>query len=202
MEHHAFVFTADSIEDAPIESTYKVQSADVRHYVQDSFGINDARTLSVEASTKPLQGEHKVFVIAVRTIAIDAQNALLKLFEEPPSHARFYLILPASLPLLPTLRSRLAFQTQTPMSMEDDGVFEEFARATYADRIACIADKVKTKDVAWMETVVRGCEAAAHADRTMLEATLFVRTYMPYKGSSMKMLLEHLALTLPRSGSL
>lgn len=199
MEHHAFVCIADSIEDASIDAAYKVQSADVRHYVQESLSIHDARMLSLEASTKPLQGDHKVFVIAVRTMAVDAQNALLKLFEEPPSFARFYLILPASMPILPTLRSRLSFQMYTSKELEENEAFEQFASAAHAERIALIAEKTKAKDTAWMEAVVRGCEASAHADAKMLEATLFVRTYMPYKGSSMKMLLEHLALSLPGS---
>ena len=72
-----------------------------------SFLMDDARSLR-ERATLRATGEHgRIFVIAAPTIAPDAQNALLKTFEEPPAGARFILVVPAPDMLLPTLRSRM-----------------------------------------------------------------------------------------------
>ena len=48
----------------------------------------------------------KIFVISAEIITEEAQNALLKIFEEPTSGTHFFIILPQDI-LLPTLRSRM-----------------------------------------------------------------------------------------------
>ena len=67
----------------------------------------------------------------------------------------------------------------------------------YAERIAEIAERAKAKNHQWMEDIVKGSETVAVRSPKLLEAVVFTRTYMGYKGSSMKMLLEHIALNLP-----
>lgn len=198
MHHHAYVYTADSIASAPIDTYLKTLSVDVRHFEASSFSINDARTLSLEAITRPIASPYKEFVICAHKIAVDAQNALLKIFEEPPAHVRFHLITPASVSLLPTLRSRLSAHTRMDtQSQPVSPAFALFARMGYAERIAEIAERAKAKDHQWMEDIVKGSETVAVRSPKLLEAVVLTRTYMGYKGSSMKMLLEHIALNLP-----
>jgi len=50
-----------------------------------NFTINDARTLSDRAQLRAMGTGGRVFVIFAPTIPADAQNALLKTFEEPPA---------------------------------------------------------------------------------------------------------------------
>src|SRR4051812_19924268 len=56
-----------------------------------SFTMDDARALSERATLRGRGVGGRVFVIAAPTIAPDAQNALLKTFEEPSAGARFFL---------------------------------------------------------------------------------------------------------------
>ena len=48
------------------------------------LSVEDARRVSELAAGAPFVGEHKVVIIAASRAYHEAQNALLKLFEEPP----------------------------------------------------------------------------------------------------------------------
>ncbi len=71
--------------------------------------VDQIRDMIAEAYILPNEAERKVFIIEeAELLNTSAQNAMLKLLEEPPSYAAF--ILKASNPgaLLPTVRSRCA----------------------------------------------------------------------------------------------
>jgi DNA polymerase III delta prime subunit len=205
--HHALLLHADSLEVSTIQDEYKKQSADVLHFVRDRFSIDDARELSVFAAQTPFEAEVRVFVIAVKDIAIEAQNALLKLLEEPPSTARFYIVVPKTTLLLPTLLSRLSVQTDIVESADTVNThFESFLKSSYADRLLSIAEHTKEKDLPWIDAVLGGAESYASQmkdkDVQLYTAILFARKYIKTKGASAKMLLEELALCLPLAKAL
>lgn len=67
------------------------------------------RQLQADAYIRPNEGRHKVYVIPrAQNMNENAQNALLKLIEEPPSYAVFLLLTDNAEKLLPTVRSRCA----------------------------------------------------------------------------------------------
>lgn len=72
------------------------------------FSVDDARALRDIASLSPVGGKSKAVIVSVERMFHEAQNALLKLFEEPPEDTTLILIVPAAGILLGTLRSRLA----------------------------------------------------------------------------------------------
>lgn len=199
--HHAILVYADGVESASIPEVYKKQSVDVQHIIRDRFSIDDARELSASALQTPFESEVHVFVILVRDIAVEAQNALLKLFEEPPIHSRFFIIGAPTLVLLPTLQSRLLIAGPAENVSEENETFTIFKNASYADRLLVIAQKTKEKDRVWISQILEGCEReyvlqnGRNAD--LLKAILFVRTYIETKGASAKMLLEDIALRMP-----
>ncbi|MDE1974924.1 MAG: hypothetical protein KGI49_00185 [Patescibacteria group bacterium] len=85
--------------------------------------IDDARELKALSGTRPVtdvsknDGDgKKIFVLRMDGITVEAQNALLKLLEEPPEYARFFLILPSAHLLLPTVRSRLSLMDTSSYS--------------------------------------------------------------------------------------
>jgi len=69
------------------------------------FSVDDARAIRERASLRPV-GDRRVFVIVAPDMNHNAQNALLKILEEPPADAMFFFVVPAPEMLLPTLRSR------------------------------------------------------------------------------------------------
>jgi DNA polymerase III delta prime subunit len=76
----------------------------------ETFTIDHARELKLVHEMRPVINDgKKIFVISVDGITVEAQNALLKLLEEPAEYAHFFLIVPAVHLLLPTVQSRLSF---------------------------------------------------------------------------------------------
>jgi len=77
-----------------------------------AHGMATARLISRRAALTPVEGRRKVFIIgeAERLVAQEsspeAANALLKLFEEPPTETYFLLTSADPGRLLPTIRSR------------------------------------------------------------------------------------------------
>ena len=67
------------------------------------------RRLQADAYIRPNEGQKKIYVIPrAQDMNESAQNALLKLIEEPPAYAVFLLIASNAAKLLPTVRSRCA----------------------------------------------------------------------------------------------
>jgi len=210
--HHAYILFANSLEESLLPIAYKVPSMDVFHVNTQRLSIDEVRSLTTLSLQRPFEGDTRVFIIVTKDIAIEAQNALLKLFEEPPLHARFFLVLPSTAFLLPTLRSRVAvFENDSDSDSDSEGVvvsdadkndvFASFLSMNHAERMLAISDHTKEKDPVWIEAILRGCERWAHmhaqTHTSMLTGILMVRQYIDSKGASAKMLLEELALLLP-----
>ena len=74
---------------------------------KESGGIGDIKKLSTRIHQRPYESTLKSFVITeAQNLTIEAQNALLKVLEEPPQSSRFILTAPTSEGLLPTVSSR------------------------------------------------------------------------------------------------
>jgi len=70
-------------------------------------GVDDARELRERAMYAPVNSRFKVYIIdEAHQLSRDANNALLKLIEEPPSHLRFVFATTEPDKILPTIRSR------------------------------------------------------------------------------------------------
>lgn len=201
--HHANLVFADSLSDAALPASYKTASADVVHFAADRFSIDDARELSRLAELRPFEpGANRVFILIAKDIAIEAQNALLKLLEEPPQYVLIYVVVSKTTYLLPTLLSRLSVETPkdaiSEVPMYED--FKAFTKSSYAERLSQIALKTKEKDSPWIENILQGCEAfcaqAPLKNAKILETIIFIRSYIGTKGASSKMLLEELALLM------
>ncbi len=72
-----------------------------------NFSIDDSRVVSDLAERKSVLGGVKIFVIKADFLTTEAQNSLLKTFEEPTGDTHFFIISPQD-SLLPTLKSRVS----------------------------------------------------------------------------------------------
>ena len=71
------------------------------------FKIADSRALSEAQLSLPVKYDRKIFIISTNFITKDAQNSLLKIFEEPRADSVFFLVMAGASDLIPTLKSRL-----------------------------------------------------------------------------------------------
>lgn len=103
-----------------------------------TISVDRIRRLREDAIVKPNEAIRKVYLIPkADTMTREAQNALLKLLEEPPSYAVFLLLCTKATELLPTIRSR----TQI-FSLEENPVLGVSA----AEQAAAIAAAIPSKD--------------------------------------------------------
>ena len=69
--------------------------------------VDQIREMAASAAILPNEAERKVYIICeAETLNPAAQNALLKLLEEPPAFDAFLLVASGTAPLLETVRSR------------------------------------------------------------------------------------------------
>ena len=84
-----------------------------------SVSVELIRQMQTDAYIRPNEGSRKVYLIPRAMDMTDAaQNALLKLMEEPPSYAVFLLLTDNAEKLLPTVRSRCAELRLEPVPAE------------------------------------------------------------------------------------
>lgn len=74
-------------------------------FVRDDFKIEDAKEVIAEAYKA--EEKLKTLILGAKSFTIPAQNALLKILEEPPRNIAFILLAPNKSTFLPTVRSRL-----------------------------------------------------------------------------------------------
>jgi len=177
-----------------------VDPADLVRRELVSLTIGDVRELIHHAYLAPVTaGKNKFVVVVAEQINHEAQNALLKLLEDPPAHTTFHFVVREQGRLLPTVLSRFAIHEEAAID-EEEGVADAFLRAPFAERLAEIARRVEEKDTAWQEALMAELELAAGQgalSRSAVAELLFVRGHLTGPGASRKMLLEHLALALP-----
>lgn len=195
--NHAFLVLADNLSSADVPDELKTEGADTRHIIVESFGIDEARNLKNLAGERAFSGEHHHFIITTRSITEEAQNALLKLFEDPPSGAIFYLVIPSENRLLPTLRSRLYLE-QNQNNSEKEDLAHAFLRLDYKERMEWVADTAKKDSDKLVDLVREIARLDLHAwPLRAKHALLLAERYVYNRGAGKKMLIEELALSLP-----
>jgi DNA polymerase-3 subunit delta' len=87
---------------------------------EDRIRVELVRLMLREAALKPFQSQRKIFVIFhAETMMDTAQNAFLKVLEDPPAHSYFVLVCDNLRELLPTIRSRCQKLLVPPLPPED-----------------------------------------------------------------------------------
>ena len=72
----------------------------------ETFGIDEARELRLLSTRKSITSR-KIFLITPMRLTLEAQNALLKTFEDPSPDTLFFLAVREEALIVPTLRSRM-----------------------------------------------------------------------------------------------
>ena len=96
-----------------------------------TIGVDPIRALISECGARPFSEKHKVFIIKDGDILTpEAQNALLKVLEEPPEYAVFIIVCSDSEILLETVRSRSVTVTFPPVGAD---VVKRYIENKYPD---------------------------------------------------------------------
>lgn len=83
------------------------QNPDFYFYDFPKFGVEESANLVQQALKKSFNNGKKVFFVHIKQISREAQNALLKILEEPPFGTYFLIYSPLSCGIIETVKSRL-----------------------------------------------------------------------------------------------
>ncbi|MBW7572805.1 ATP-binding protein [Caproiciproducens faecalis] len=119
-----------------------------------AFPIDAIRRIRSDAYIRPHEAQTKVYTLyGVQNMSEVSQNALLKVFEEPPENVLFLLTTVSASALLPTVRSRaqiFSLEGTYAQTEVDPAYLEKLAAAITAanetDLLFLTADLVKDKD--------------------------------------------------------
>lgn len=178
---------------------------DFFRYQSDKFGIDDSHNLKKQAFLTSKCSGPKIFFLSVGSFTPDAQNALLKLLEEPPADTYFFIsaFSPDSLSLI--LRSRLAVlfeRTSANLGKAKMDFLEKFLKSSFQQRLKLV--DCLSEDRARTIEFVKGVEVAAvhfFQDgkwRDFSEEMRLNRRLLDHPALACRLILEHLALSLPR----
>ncbi len=173
---------------------------DIHYCEHHSFGIDEGRDLRDRQSKKPLVGHKKIFIIVLRNMTDEAQNSLLKIWEEPTPDTHFFIISPSKEILLPTLRSRLTIITHSSskeISLESEA--KEFISALPKNRLAAVAEMIEEKNKAragrFLNAVVAELHKKRQAEKSKtIKEILFLSKCLADRSPSLKIILERVAL--------
>jgi hypothetical protein len=199
-EHHAVLYLGRVLADTPLDSALLQNETELEFLTLPVLSIAAVRDLIATSFVRPFEKPTKTIVLEVGQIAPEAQQALLKLLEEPPVTTRFILVLPTFDNLLPTLRSRLYQPTdERELVRAVPQLFNDFVQKSYSERIALITDIAKAKDSTDFELLAEGLRTWV---ATISVQALTVRIHewllvLSKRGASKKMLWEDIALSIP-----
>ncbi len=232
MQHHAFVIEAEAEEGIAVAQAWAEKelgmkaraNPDVIVLKYGLLSVEDARRVSELAAGVAFSGDTKVVIIAASRAYHEAQNALLKLFEEPPQGAYLFLVMPTLGGLLPTLRSRVQVlnvrdivspSSDDGLTMSINPAADEFMKASKEKRSALIKKLTSGKDEEERRenreealAIVNGIEQAAYRNggftKSPIAAELLrdiqeLRGHLYDRSAPVRMILEHLSLSLPKN---
>lgn len=222
MNHHAFVIEGEKeagIERARAWVTEELGLAvsgnpDIVVLSYGLLSVEEARRIAEVVAGAPFAGESKAVIIAASRAYHEAQNALLKLFEEPPPGTYLFLILPTLGGLLPTLRSRVvelkvnsAERRELPENVEAFLKAGKEKRSALVKKLATGSDEEERRENREEAiALLNGIEAAAYAAfkekptpalTSLLADIAVLRGHLHDRSAPVKMILEHLSLVVP-----
>ncbi len=181
----------------------------------DSFKMDDARDLKSYTSEKSLTNSKKVFIIYANNFLIEAQNSLLKLFEEPIENTFFFIITPDTSIMIKTLLSRFYFISTKQNFDEEDKNAKKFIKMNTPTRLLFIKELLTEEDgedeisninstrskalrfLNALEGTLHGKVSEGVLDTKIFEHLFKVRKFLRQPGSSTKSLMESVALITP-----
>lgn len=192
---------------------------DFCHISIDNFKINEAFDLRSMSFNKSFSSTKKIFLLCANTFSLDAENVLLKMFEEPIENTHFFVVVPDTNSLLKTLVSRFYLISTKQDLKEEIKEAEKFIAMPLRDRIdfikeilaetdgedeegneVVVSDSTRSKALKFLnalESVLHQNISKAAFDIKLFEHFFKVREFLRMPGSSTKSLMESVAIVIP-----
>lgn len=174
-------------------------SPDVRVFSSSNLSIDDVRQIKVYEEFKDFGGERKIFIIDSDFITLEAQNALLKILEEPTKGTHFFMIISQDT-VIDTLRSRMYVLNLNEVTPEDESWLSSSLEEKL-ELIKKITDDSNSNPKQEAINFVNKIERELYNSGVVNNFNKIVlcqntRKYLYDKGAPIKMILESFVLSL------
>lgn len=136
-------------------------------FIREDFKIEDAKEVISEAYKS--ESSTKTLILGAKSFTIPAQNALLKILEEPPPNIAFILLAPNKSTFLPTVRSRLSL-TQERNEKQYEPMTLSLRNLDLSSMFTWVKEHEKLKKHEAKELIENLFYHAAHVERLALTA--------------------------------
>lgn len=225
LDHHAYAVSGEgNIANKLFEiiekswGVIKTGNPDFFYKKFESLGVDDAREIKSYQEKRAFEsGSRKILIIDANSITNEAQNSLLKIFEEPVKNTYFFVLGNCVRNLLPTLRSRLAtLKTEgaPPVLGKSGGAGHTFLSLAVPKRLELIkklSDDIKDEKKSKSDAIVLLDEIEQFFYSKFKKGNLIpdkllanieiCRNYLNDPSASVKMILEYVALITPKIGN-
>lgn len=210
MIHHAYLIFGGRVEGATREWQRLINQLSPEPEIElvqyEVLGIGEARQLRGRQNLAGQNNQARAFIIQALTLTLEAQNALLKMLEEPRIGNYFFFLLPTKTGIIDTLISRCqVIDLGSSLEVEIRDLAKKIITNQPEERLALITGWLKKYEDEPMllrersRSLVRslGENYRYQASPAFLAELLKVSNYLGDRASSPKLLLEHLVLSLP-----
>ncbi len=204
--HHAEVYRTTDRRKITALKAARAAFSELEICEVPTVAIDQVRDLISSAYQKPLKGALKTLFVVTNKFSPQAEQALLKLLEEPPISTKLVFCVPKTLQFLPTINSRVQ-EMSFSISTGDEGIklFADFLKKDYASRLAYLTKELAKKDPVWENDFINSLSDWLNsADYQRISLPIQTRKqiskyfgYLYGPGASKKLLLEAIALVLP-----
>ncbi|MFA5933665.1 MAG: hypothetical protein WC795_00365 [Candidatus Paceibacterota bacterium] len=220
--HHAYIIEGEGevlvpdILSALSEKGIAIEgNPDVLVEKYETFTVDDSRRLKSFASERGVAGTERFFIFSIAFFTREATQTLLKIFEEPNEGIHFILVIPRISALPETLRSRAEI-IQLGKSNTNTEILKSAQKFLFADipsRLAIIkkiidshkddedAGAIRHEALSLLNHI-EGLLAEKVSEDTPLHDEVkelyACKKFLSSQGASVKILLEHMALILPK----
>ena len=188
---------------------------DVICQVYESFTMDNSVEIKDWHSKSGITDGKRICIIATKFINREAEQTLLKIIEEPAENTHFFIIVPDSSVLLPTIISRthiIKTEQQDNKNLQKEVI--SFIKSSPKERVDAVALMIKnnkdeensgqlryyaTSFVNEIESIFYQKWKKDKNDKNtlfILDELQKARGYLSTPGASVKMILEHLALMI------
>lgn len=207
LQHHAHVIQHSILSEVPLSAriqTEEFKPEDIHEFVFEDGGVGEVRELHNRVYLKP-RGERALYLVAFGDLSNQAQNALLKVLEDPPSHAVIVLGVPSPRTLIPTILSRVQILEDAPIVELFDDDAHALLSASLPQRLTLLTPYIENRDVeklcSLIEKTLSVVQKMHPANKALIreqtQSAVLTVQYLRMQGSMVKMLAEAWALTLP-----
>lgn len=208
--HHAVLLTENNRKELTENLWKELQSQSLAHRLFDPTILDIDTARSIISWAKSSYDGDRIGLISFHTAGIPAQNALLKILEEPPVQVRFILVTTDKKNVIETVLSRLlhhSTQSEKTNALERDA--KQFIESSPSLRMKlnCVINLLEKKDEedrkdreavkAFILSLIPVLTSQKVPSRYITE-TLEIASYGSDTSSSGKALLEYLSLLLPQ----